>query len=127
MISVTPEKPKKTPLKFRLPKRSENSPPKIESGKKLKISNEIQTPVVASLVKILDKKGKEKNKPAVHFCIFCDENAKSQQKIVRHWVDCHIDKEEVVEILTMKKSIDPKSQKLRSKKIDLLKQKGDYR
>ena len=43
------------------------------------------------------------------------------------FVVCHIDKEEVVEILTMKNRIDPKSQKLRSQKIDLLKQKGDYR
>ena len=69
---------------------------------------EITTPVVASLVKILDKNGKEKNKAVIHYCIFCPLEAKSQQKIVRHWTECHITKEEVIEILATNKKEDKK-------------------
>ena len=80
-----------------------------------------------------DKKGRTKITPVYHYCIFCPENKKGLAKITRHWYDCHSDEKEVKEILALGKqkttleSLDDKSLASRSIKIDLLKQKGDFR
>jgi uncharacterized protein YrzB (UPF0473 family) len=130
IISETPEKlqpERKTPLKFKMPEMelSDVVLPSIPAKKQAKV--EITSPVVASLVKIMDKNGKEKNKPVIHYCIFCPVQAKGKQKIVRHWTDKHITEEEVIEILATNKKEDNKSKQLRSKRIDNLKQRGDFR
>ena len=130
IISETPEKlqPKrKTPLKFKMPEVELNDVVLPVTPAKKQAKTEITTPVVADLEKIKDKNGKTKNKPVFHYCIFCPVEAKAQQKIVRHWTDCHITREEVVEILATSKKEDKKSQQLRSKRIDVLKQRGDFR
>ena len=91
---------------------------------------------VVKLGKMTNKKGVVTNTPVFHYCIFCPENAKSPKKITRHWYDCHKNCEEVKEILAITptklklKDLDPKEkskQMLRTKNINLLKNRGDFR
>ena len=106
---------------------------------KIKITDEYpkdETFEVVQLGKMTNKKGAVTNTPVIHYCIFCPEDAKSQQKITKHWYNCHKNREEVKEILAIASTKaklkdlcrkEQEKQMLRTKRINSLKHKGDYR
>ena len=126
--------PNTSPKKRRKLTKSKKASSQNESQSALKpdVSNnqssfEYEDIKVTKLEKIQNRKGRTVNSPVIHYCFFC---GKAQHKITRHWYDIHSKMSEVKEILAFPKkpSKDDKDTiALRSKKIQLLKNKGDFR
>ena len=125
-------------LKNRIPSiiQSERDEMRIQTIKILDEDPKEETIEVVQLGKMTNKKGVVTNTKVFHYCFYCPENAKSKMNITRHWFDCHKNRTEVKEILAIAptkiklKDLDPKEkerQLLRTKRINLLKHKGDYR
>ena len=138
--------PRKSPKKRAQPKKTKECLSKVAEPKKTKESfsqardsstsntslpgNQSEDIMVAPLVMRPDKKDKKGNEiptAVIHYCFFC---GKAQKKITRHWYEMHPKMHEVKVILDFPMNPDKKDEKIkaeRSKKIQLLKNKGDFR